>query len=144
MSAEEHYRKLERMYLGAPVNRIFDPRIEIGEGKATVTIPIRSEFFHAAHAAHGMIYFKLLDDAAFFAVNSLVEDVFVLTVSFNLHLIRPITEGDVRATGRVVHQSRRLFIADAQAADKAGREVARGTGTFMRSTIPLTADLGYL
>ena len=81
MSAEEHYRKLERMYLGAPVNRIFDPRIEIGEGKATVTIPIRSEFFHAAHAAHGMIYFKLLDDAAFFAVNSLVEDVFVLTVS---------------------------------------------------------------
>ena len=128
MSAEEHYRKLERMYLGAPVNRMFHPRIEIGEGRATVIIPIRPDFFHAAHAAHGMIYFKLLDDAAFFAVNSLVEDVFALTVSFNLHLIRPITEGDVRATGRVVHQSRRLFIADAQAADEEGREVARAPG----------------
>ena len=50
----------------------------------------------------------------------------------------------MRATGRVVHQSRRLFIADAQAADEEGQEVARGTGTFMRSTIPLRADLGYL
>lgn len=144
MSAEEHYRKLERMYLGAPVNRFFHPRIEIGEGLATVTLPIRPDFYHAAHAAHGMVYFKLLDDAAFFAVNSLVEDVFVLTVSFNLHLLRPITEGQVRSTGRVVHRSRRLFIAEAQAADDEGREVARGTGTFMRSTIPLTADLGYL
>lgn len=144
MNAEEHYRKLERMYLGAPVNRFFQPRIEIGEGRATVTIPIRPDFFHAAGAAHGMVYFKLLDDAAFFAVNSLVEDAFVLTVSFNLHLIRPITGGEVQATGRVVHRSRRLFIADAQATDDEGREVARGTGTFMRSTIPLTADLGYI
>lgn len=69
-----HHRKLERMYLGAPINRYFRPRIEIGDGRAAVSIPIREEFFHAAHAAHGAIYFKALDDAAFFAANSLVED----------------------------------------------------------------------
>jgi acyl-coenzyme A thioesterase PaaI-like protein len=34
---------------------------------------------HSIHAVHGSVYFKALDDAAFFAVNSLVEDVFVLT-----------------------------------------------------------------
>ena len=49
----------------------------------------------------------------------------------------------MRATGRVVHQSRRLFIADAQAADEEGQEVARGTGTFMRSETPLGPELGY-
>lgn len=132
------------MYLGAPINRYFQPSIEIGDGQATVTLPIREEFFHAAHAAHGAIYFKALDDAAFFAVNSIVQDAFVLTVSFTLYFTRPISGGEVRATARVVHRSRRLFIAEAQAVDTEGREVARGTGMFMRSDVPLSADLGYV
>jgi acyl-coenzyme A thioesterase PaaI-like protein len=68
-------------------------------------IPVRPEFFHAAHAVHGSVYFKALDDAAFFAVNSLVTDVFVLTASYNLYLTRPVTEGALRAVGRVVHRS---------------------------------------
>ncbi|HET6947663.1 MAG TPA: PaaI family thioesterase [bacterium] len=138
-----HHRKLERMYLGAPINRYFRPRIEIGDGRAAVSIPIREEFFHAAHAAHGAIYFKALDDAAFFAANSLVEDAFVLTVSFNIHLTRPISSGEIRATAEVVHNSRRLLIAEAVAVDAEGREVARGTGMFMRSDTPLSPDLGY-
>ena len=128
------------MYLGAPINRYFQPRIEIGDGRAAVSIPIREEFFHAAHAA---IYFKALDDAAFFAANSLVEDTFVLTVSFNIHLTRPISSGEIRATAEVVHNSRRLLIAEAVAVDSEGREVARGTGMFMRSDTPLSPDLGY-
>lgn len=131
------------MYLGAPINRYFQPSIEISDGQATVTMPVREEFFHAAHAAHGALYFKALDDAAFFAVNSIVEDAFVLTVSFTLHFTRPISGGEIRATGRVVHRSKRLYIAEAQAMDGEGREVARGTGMFMRSEVPLSADLGY-
>ena len=35
--------------------------------------------FHAAGAGHGTIYFKMLDDAAFYAANSMVEEQFVLT-----------------------------------------------------------------
>ena len=36
---EEHFRKLERMYAGAPTNRYFAPVIRISEGRAEVTIP---------------------------------------------------------------------------------------------------------
>jgi uncharacterized protein (TIGR00369 family) len=89
------------------------------------------------------VYFKALDDAAFFAVNSLVDDVFILTVSFNLYLTRPISEGEMKATGRVIHRSRRLFVAESELIDAKGREIARGSGTFMRSTIPLSPELGY-
>ena len=77
MSKEEHYRKLERMYLNAPVNEYYVPEIHISEGQAQVSIPVRRDFFHAAEAVHGAVYFKLLDDSSFFAANSLVEDVFV-------------------------------------------------------------------
>lgn len=141
--ADEHFRKLARMYLGAPINRYFAPSIEIHRGQAIVTLPVREDFHHAAAAVHGAVYFKALDDAAFFAANSLVEDVFVLTVAFTIHFTRPVRQGTITATGRVVHHSRRMLIADVEAVDATGKVVARGTGTFMRSTIPLTPDIGY-
>ena len=143
MSSEEHYRKLERMYGTAPVNKYFRPVMHIAQGTAEVTIAARQDFYHAAGAVHGVVYFKLLDDAAFFAANSLVEDVFVLTVSLNSYLTRPIVEGEMKAVGRVVHESGRLIIADAEVFDGEGHQLARGTGTFMRSKISLTADIGY-
>ncbi len=143
MTDEEHYRKLESMYLHAPINEYYAPTMHISEGCAEVTIPVRPDLFHAAGAVHGAVYFKLLDDAAFFAANSLVDDVFVLTVSFNVYLTRPVSEGEMKATGRVVHRSRRLLIADAVVVDSTGKEVARGSGTFMRSGIALASVPGY-
>ncbi len=143
MSDDEHHRKLERLYLSAPTNRYHQPTIQIREGQAEIEIPVRPEFFHAANAVHGSVYFKALDDAAFFAVNSLVPDVFVLTVSFTVHLTRPISEGAIRATGRVVHASRRLFVAESRAVDSNGKLIATGSGTFMQSQIALTLEIGY-
>lgn len=140
---DEHYRKLERMYASAPVNEYYRPVLHVSEGAAEVLIPVRPDFFHAAHAVHGSVYFKALDDAAFFAVNSLVPDVFVLTVTFNVYLTRPVTEGTLRARGRVVHRSRQLFIAEAELLDDRGLQAGRGSGTFMKSTIALTAEVGY-
>ena len=144
MEPEEHYRRLERMYASAPVNQYFAPSMHVSEGRAEVIIKVRPDFFHAAHAVHGVLYFKLLDDAAFFAVNSLVHDVFVLTVSFNIYLTRPVSEGELKASGRVVHRSQRLFIAESELTNAEGQEIARGNGVFMRSTIELSPELGYV
>lgn len=143
MTAEAHFRKLERMYLGAAINDYFRPRIRIEHGQAEVRMDARPDFFHPLQAVHGSVYFKGLDDAAFFAVNSLVEDVFVLTASFNTYMTRPISEGEMIATGRVVHSSRRLFIAEAILTDGNGREIGRGSGNFMRSEVPLSEEIGY-
>jgi uncharacterized protein (TIGR00369 family) len=143
LTSEEHYRKLEHLYASAPLNAYYKPTMHISEGRAEVTIPVRRELFHAANAVHGELYFKCLDDATFFAVNSLVDDVFVLTVSFNVYLLRPISAGEMRATGRVVYRSRQLFVAEAELADQDGKEIGRGSGTFMRSAIPLSPEIGY-
>src|SRR5438094_2106303 len=137
----DHFRRLERMYHAAPINEYFAPRLHILEaGTAELRLMIRPDFHHAAKAAHGAVYFKALDDATFFAANSLVEDVFVLTVSFNIYLTRPVSEGEVIATGRVVSRSKRLYLAEGVLSDERGRELARGSGAFMPSTIGL-ADL---
>lgn len=143
MSPDEHYRRLERMYAAAPINRYYEPVLRISEAKAELTIPVKPDFFHAANAVHGSVYFKALDDAAFFAANSLVFDVFVLTATFNVYLTRPVSSGELRASGVVVHRSQNLIVADAVLADSEGRQVGRGSGSFMRSRIALVPEIGY-
>jgi len=141
---EDHHRKLERLYLQAPVTRWYGATIQVGDGRAEVRIPIRREFLHAAAAVHGSVYFRALDDAAFFAVNSRVEDVFVLTVSFTVHFAKPVTAGSVRATGRVLHGGGRIFLAESDLLDDAGEVLAHGSGVFARSAIALEPKIGYL
>jgi len=141
VSSEEHYRRLERMYLNAPCNAYYKPALTIGGGVADLTIPITENLYHAAGAAHGSVYFKAADDSAFFAVNSLVEDVFVLTTNLNVHLLRPIAGGDLRACARVVFRSKRLYLAESILEDSDGNEVGRASATFVPSKMPLTSDM---
>ncbi len=140
---EEHFRNLERMYLSAPTNDAYNPRILIEEAAAEITLEVGPHFHHAGGAVHGSHYFKALDDAAFFAVNSLVDDVFVLTVSFNIFLLRPVVEGTLTATGSVANASRNLWIAESTVVDDGGRLLARGSGSFMRSRIALADVATY-
>ena len=130
MPDEEHFRKLERMYVRAPGNDFYAPRLTISHAATELVIPIDRRFYHSGGAAHGSVYFKALDDAAFFAVNSLVEDVFVLTVTFTTYLTGPISEGAMHARGRVVHAAKSFFVAESVVCDTAGREIGRGSGTF--------------
>jgi uncharacterized protein (TIGR00369 family) len=139
-----HFRALERLYASAPVNELFPSRLEVtGEGHARIQFEITESTYHAAGAAHGTIYFKMLDDAAFYAANSLVTDRFLLTTSFNLHFTKPVREGPVIAEGRWISGRRRVFVAESRLVDAEGDEIGRGTGTFMRSRIALSRLPGY-
>ena len=142
--AQTHWRALERLYGSAPVNSLFASSLEVtGEGHARITFDVTRAVFHAAGAAHGTIYFKMLDDAAFYAANTLVTDRFLLTTSFNLHFSKPVREGRVVAEGRWVSGRRRVFVAESRLVDADGEEIGRGTGTFMKSRIPLSGLEGY-
>jgi uncharacterized protein (TIGR00369 family) len=141
----EHYRKLEKMYLQANINTmIFDSTTcKISQEKAEIGLSISEKYYHALGAIHGSVYFKLLDDAAFFAVSSIVEDVFVLTSSFNINLIRPVKDGFITALGKVKFRSKNLFVAESTLYNEAGKEIAFGTGNFARSNVSLSEEIGY-
>ena len=141
---QAHFRALESLYAAAPINLLFESRLEIPEsGVARIHFGIDERYFHAGGAAHGTSYFKMLDDAAFYAANSLVTDRFLLTTAFNLLLTKPLKAGPVIAEGRWVSGHRRVFVAEARLIDADGEEAARGTGTFMKSRIPLATLPGY-
>lgn len=145
LSGEEaHFRALERLYASVPINRLFPSRLSIpAVGEAVIECVVDDTVSHAAGAAHGTLYFKMLDDAAFYAANSLVSDRYILTTSFNVVMTKPLRAGPARAVGRWVSGRRRVFVAEATLFDHAGEEVGRGTGTFMRSQYALSSLAGY-
>jgi uncharacterized protein (TIGR00369 family) len=142
--AEAHFRALEALYASAPINDLFRSTLQLLEsGRSEIRFTVQPDVYHAAGAAHGTLYFKMLDDAAFYAANSLVSDRFLLTTAFNLHFTKPMRDGPAFAEGRWVSGRRRVFVAEARIVDCEGEECARGTGTFLRSHIPLSSLPGY-
>ena len=142
--ATAHLRRLESLYDSAPINRLFESRLTLATaGQSQIHFIVLPTAFHAAGAAHGTLYFKMLDDAAFYAANSLVTDRFLLTTAFNLHFTRPMREEAMIAEGKWISGKRRVFVAEARIIDADGEECARGTGTFLRSHIALSGLDGY-
>lgn len=143
-SETAHFRALETLYASAPVNRHYQSKMEIeGPGLCRIEFVVGDDHYHAAGAVHGSAYFKMLDDAAFYAANSLVTDRFLLTTAFNLFFTRPLKAGPVVAEGRWISGRKRVYVAEARLIDATGEEAARGAGTFMRSAIPLGTLEGY-
>ena len=64
----------------------------------------------------------------------------VTTATFNVTFARPYTGDLLVATGRLLHASRRLFVAEAEIRDDEGRLVAKGNGTFMKTSHALRPD----
>ena len=125
------------------MNAYYDPIMKISEGEAELRLPVKTKYFHAAKSVHGSIYFKALDDACFFAANSLMPEHFALTANFNIYLTGLINEGEMIARARVVKQTGSTFICEATLTNSHNEEIARGSGTFVRSKLQLTAEMGY-
>ena len=139
----EHFRKLERMYMTAPINSFFQTHLEVGSGQAQVRLTVREDFFHSAGAMHGAVYFKALDDATYFAAQSMVEDRFILTAHFEIDLLQPVVGGVVCAHAQVTEVTERKLIAAGELLDEQGECVARGQGVFVVGRRLLSPELGY-
>lgn len=131
MSTDTRFRALEALYCAEPVNQYYQPTISIQLGEATIAVAVRPDMLHAGGVLHGSVYFKLLDDAATFAICSLEDEGYYLTASFHIHFLRPVSSGEVIATGRIIKKSRRIVVGEATAVDENGRRLAYGSGTFM-------------
>jgi len=59
MENSEHYRKLENMMHSAPFVKLTGATVVVKNGEAQITLPVRQDFYHAAEAMHGALYFTV-------------------------------------------------------------------------------------
>jgi hypothetical protein len=133
---QEHYERLERIYLAAPYNAFHEPGIRVSAGEADVVIPIQDKLSHPA-GIPGTLILKAMNDSAAFAVNSLVERHYVLTASFEVSLTGTIPRQEIIARGRFVGMSGDKYLAESMLTDIDGKEIGRGEGSFLVSNIEL-------
>src|SRR3546814_15278855 len=77
VGAHAHHRALESLYRHAPINALFESTSEIvEEGFARIRFVVDDRVHHAAADAKGPLYFKMMDDADFYASKSQVTDSF--------------------------------------------------------------------
>ena len=144
MDATTHHRQLEKLYHSANIQHFIDgSEIKVQHQTTEITLSVQPKYNHGANAMHGALYFKMLDDAAYFSVASIVQDVFIVTSSFQVNLVRPVTGGTIKAVGKVRTIGKNLFVAESTLFNEQGKEVAFGTGQFMKTNQPLSSLQGY-
>jgi len=143
MADNLHFKKLISMYAAAPVNALYNPIMQVSEGGAIIEIELSEKYHHSAGGVHGSVYFKMLDDSAFFAANSLEENFFVLTTSFTTYITRPVASGKMKAIAKVVNSNNTQFIVESVVYDSKDREIGRGNGIFVKGKFPLLDAAGY-
>ncbi|MBX7094170.1 MAG: PaaI family thioesterase [Flavobacteriales bacterium] len=136
---EHHYRKLEQIYYGGPINQSLLQKITVSENSCTIEFEVQPSHFHAGMAMHGAMYFKLLDDSAYFACSSREEEFFILTTRFEVKLLRPVSGGKLFARGTFLREENNVFYAESEIRNEENKLVATGSGEFVRSKIRIAS-----
>ena len=143
MDWQHHYRCLEHMYHSAPINNTLPSQLEVYDGGARITLTVGPHLWHSAGGLHGSLYFKGLDDAAFFAANAIEPVHFVLTAKFEVELLAIVSSSPLFAEGIVERREGRRIWASSVLRSSDQELVARGNGLFVVSRTRLSAELGY-
>lgn len=145
MNNEQHYRNLERMFHSAPINKelIDGAELSVTHHCAELVLPMQEKFYHAADSLHGAIYFKLLDDSAYFAAASAEREFFLYTKCYKIHFKRPVKGGVLTAKGKLIEQGEKEWLAKSEIFNAQDKLVATGEGVFVKSQLLLQQQAGY-
>ena len=141
---DDHYRSLIDMYLGAEVQKKYPGiQLEIQNNAAAVSLDVDSSYHHAGGYLHGSVYFRILDDACYFAFMSNEKEYFYVTRSFTIDYLRPYKEGRIIAKSTEIRRVGDDYHVDGIVYSEEGKELAKGTGIFSKSRVKLNPEIGY-
>lgn len=138
-----HFKNIIKAYSNAPINQIFKPKMKLNLGECEINMKILKDYHHSANSLHGSIYFKMLDDAAWGASNSYIEDVFLFTYNFNVYLTKPVSNGMIKSKAKVVDKKDGKIKAKSILYDSQKNQIGNGSGIFMRSKYLLKDAIGF-
>ena len=127
-------KRVQKAMSTVPFARLLGIELEeITSGTATLGIDVRKEVTQNHGVVHGGAIASLIDTATAFAIISLLAPrERVTTVDLTISYLRPVTEGRVRATAKVLRAGRRLFVVSADVFDKQGTLVSTALSTYIK------------
>ncbi|HEY6804456.1 MAG TPA: PaaI family thioesterase [Pyrinomonadaceae bacterium] len=134
--SEYQEQRLQTALKNVPFARLVGIELESAEpGSATMTLQVREELLQNNRVVHGGAIASLIDSVTAFAVIPLLkEDETATTVDLTITYVRPLTEGVVRSTAKVLRAGNRIVALSAEVFDHTGNLAATALTTYLRMT----------
>ncbi len=131
---EEQKQKAAEMIKTIPYPRLLGfELVDLKFGEATLKVAMRDELRQPFGVFHGGATASLIDTAmAFACISCLPEGEKTTTIDLTVHYLRPVTEGEVFCTAKVVRAGKRILTVSAEVVNEAGKLVATSLSTYTK------------
>ncbi len=107
--------------------------VSVETGKATVKLTVRDDLRQPYGLLHGGATASLIDTATAMAiVATLPEDEKATTIDLNVQYLRPVTDGQIHCTAKIVRAGKRIIFLSAEVVDDDGRIIATALSTYTK------------
>ena len=107
--------------------------IDIKPGEAIAKMKMRDELRQPYGVLHGGATASLIDTAMAFAViASTAEDEKATTVDLTVHYLRPVTEGEIICTAKMVRTGKRILTISAEVVNEQEKLIATALSTYTK------------
>jgi len=104
-------------------------------GHAVLSMKLRDDLMRNNAIAHGGAIATLIDSSMAIAIMALLaDDERTVTVDLTIHYLRPLSEGTVRSSARVVRAGRKVITVSAELFDHNEKLSATAISTYLRMT----------
>lgn len=133
---ESQQKRVEQAIRAVPFARFLGIELEsIEPGRATMSLQIREELKQNVGVVHGGVVASLIDSATAFAILPLLKaDEATTTVDLTISYLRPLIDGRISATARVVREGGRIVVLSAELHDDQGNLSATALSTYIKLT----------
>lgn len=127
-------RRAQKALADVPYARLLEIQLEdLASGSATLRMRVRKVLTQNHGVVHGGAIASLIDSATAFAIITLLAPKEkVTTVDLTISYLRPVTNGRLICTAKVLRSGRRLLVVSADVFDSAQKLVATALSTYIR------------
>lgn len=110
-------------YIGGRITQVHDCT-------AAGEVMLMPHHFNHLSIVHGGVYASVLDHVMGCAAYCARPKANIVTTSLNIHYTAPIRSGTMKATGKVVHESRNMITAEGAIKNEEGELMAMATASY--------------
>lgn len=131
---DQQIDRIRRVFANAPFLHLIGIKLKtIERGSVSVSVENCEPLKQQMGIVHGGAIASLLDTASALSVISLLEEgQSSTTVDLTIHYLRPVTRGEITATGKVIRAGKKILTVSAEVFDETGKLCATAITTYLR------------
>jgi len=132
--SKTQFEKAQRVFKTVPFLQLIGMElVDLKDGEATVKLEMRDALRQPHGLLHGGVTASVIDTAmAFAVVTKLTESEKASTIDLTVHYLRPVVDGEIVCTAKIVRAGKRVFTVSADVSNEKGKLIATALSTYTK------------